>query len=115
MTTQLGAPAAIGGAHPHRTDPPEEHLMPDTTPTTLTIHCCDIELSDGENLKALGTGNYLELAEPTAGMEPGTWQVVDYHGEFQDRATMRPVSVAEVAELRRSESEKLAAFFGGNR
>ena len=77
----------------------------------ITVDCFDVEIYNGENLKALGVGNYLELDKPTVGMRPGTWQLVAYHGEFQDQATLRPVPAAEIAALRRSESEKLAALF----
>ncbi|MFF6904548.1 hypothetical protein ACFY9Q_01230 [Streptomyces sp. NPDC012389] len=97
--------------------------MPDTTPTPdrpaalVTVHYADVELDNGENLRDLAVGDYLELAEPTAGMTPGTWQVVAWHGDpvFPDEAVMRPVSTAEVLELRRAASEKLAAITGGNR
>ncbi|TPM76470.1 hypothetical protein FKO01_63855 [Mesorhizobium sp. B2-3-3] len=92
-----------------------------TSPTPadlVTVHYADVECSNGENLRTLAAGDYLELSEPTAGMSPGTWQVVAWHGEdpaFPDGAVMRPVSTAEVLELRRAASEKLAAVFGGNR
>ncbi|MFE7105600.1 hypothetical protein ACFU98_10755 [Streptomyces sp. NPDC057575] len=66
--------------------------------TTVTVSCSDVRLNNGENLKALAVGDSLELSEPTAGMQPGTWQVVAYHGEFQDRATMRPVPAPAVTE-----------------
>ncbi|MEU8829397.1 hypothetical protein [Streptomyces sp900116325] len=90
--------------------------MTHTAPATeLIVDCFDVELYDGENLKSLGVGNYLELHEAAAGMTPGTWQVVAYHGEFQDQATVRPVPASEMAAFRRSESEKLAAIFRGNR
>ncbi|MFI9194190.1 hypothetical protein ACIG0A_33430 [Streptomyces californicus] len=89
--------------------------MPDTSPTPaalMTVHYADVELDNGENIRALAVGEYLELAEPTAGMAPGTWQVVAWHGDpvFPDEAVMRPVSTAEVLELRRAASEKLAAI-----
>lgn len=65
-----------------------------TTPApadVVTVDCFDVELDNGENLKALAVGDHLELSEPAAGMRPGTWQVVDFHGRFRDQATMRPV------------------------
>lgn len=95
--------------------------MTDTTPTPadlVTVHYADVECYDGENLRSLNVGDYLELVEPAAGMTPGTWQLVAWHGEdpvFPDEAVMRPVSTAEVLELRRAASEKLAAIAGGNR
>ncbi|MFB6873721.1 hypothetical protein [Streptomyces sp. NPDC056323] len=70
-----------------------------TTPATaadcVTVNCFDVRLDNGENLKDLAVGDHLDLPEPAAGMQPGTWQVVAYHGEFQDQATMRPVAVTE--------------------
>ncbi|WP_329595878.1 hypothetical protein OG195_44735 (plasmid) [Streptomyces sp. NBC_01362] len=63
-----------------------------TTTETLTVNCFDVQLDNGENLKALAVGDYLNLTEPAAGMQAGTWQVVAYHGEFWDRATMRLVT-----------------------
>ncbi|MFJ6810622.1 hypothetical protein ACIQRK_32240 [Streptomyces anulatus] len=97
-----------------------EPLMPDTTPTSdrVTVHYADIECDDGENLRTLSVGDYLELAEPAAGMTPGTWQVVAWHGDdpvFPEEAVMRPVSNAEVLKLRQAASEKFAAITGGNR
>ena len=92
-----------------------------TNPTTaglVTVYYADVELDNGENLRGLAVGDFLELAEPTAGMSPGTWQAVSWHGEdpaFLDEAVMRPVPPAEVLELRQAASEKLAAVFGGNR
>jgi hypothetical protein len=92
-----------------------------TSPTPadlVTVHYSDVELDNGENLRGLAVGDYLELAEPTAGMAPGAWQVVAWRGEdpaFPDGAVMRPVSTAEVLELRRAASEKLAAITGGTR
>lgn len=77
----------------------------------VTVHCCDIELDNGESLKDLGVGNYLELRRNAAGMRPGTWLLVEYHGEFHDRATLRRPSAEEIAAYRQAESEKLAALF----
>ncbi|MFJ1695720.1 hypothetical protein ACIOHC_11300 [Streptomyces sp. NPDC088252] len=88
---------------------------PATAADFVTVDCFDVQLDNGESLKALAVGDYLDLTEPAAGMQPGTWQVVAYHGEFQDQAAMRPVSTAEMLELRRAEAEKHAAIFGGNR
>ncbi|MEU5490327.1 hypothetical protein AB0G98_21630 [Streptomyces sp. NPDC020196] len=92
-----------------------------TNPMTadiVTVYYADVELDNGENLRDLAVGDFLELAEPTAGMRAGTWQVASWHGEdpaFLDEAVMRPVSTAEVLELRRAASEKLAAITGGTR
>ncbi|WP_098892246.1 hypothetical protein [Streptomyces sp. or3] len=94
--------------------------MPDPTPASdlVTVHYADVELDNGENLRDLAVGDYLELAEPTAGMTPGTWRVVAWHGDdpvFPDEAVMRPVSTAEVLKLRQAASEKFAAITGGTR
>jgi len=89
--------------------------MTTETPAEITVHYFDVELDNGENLRDLAVGCYLDLAEPVAGMHPGTWQVVAWQGEDLDEAVMRPVPVAEVLELRQAESEKLAAIFGGTR
>ena len=59
---------------------------------SVTVDCFDVQLDNGENLKALSVGDHLDLSEPAAGMQAGTWQVVAYHGEFWDRATMRLVT-----------------------
>ncbi|TXS78662.1 hypothetical protein [Streptomyces sp. sk2.1] len=59
--------------------------------TAVTVSCSDVRLDNGENLRDLAVGDHLELSEPAAGMRPGTWQVVDFHGRFRDRATMRLV------------------------
>ncbi|MFD7861834.1 hypothetical protein [Streptomyces sp. NPDC059783] len=85
--------------------------------TTVTVNPFDVELDNGENLRDLAVGDYLELAETAAGMSPGTWQVVAWHGDptFPDEAVMRPVSTAEVLEMRRAASAQLAATFGGTR
>ncbi|MFF8422868.1 hypothetical protein [Streptomyces sp. NPDC015680] len=80
--------------------------MPDTL-----AHCFDVQLDNGGNLKDLTVGDYLDLTEPAAGMQVGLWQVVAYHGKFQDRATMRPVSSTEWTELRRAEAEKYDAIW----
>ncbi|MFJ5294489.1 hypothetical protein [Streptomyces sp. NPDC088348] len=84
---------------------------PATSPNEMTVDCFDVELDNGENLKDLGEGNYLELAQLAAGMRPGTWQLIEYHGEFQDRATLRRLSAEDISAYRQAESEKLAALF----
>ncbi|MGW5691505.1 hypothetical protein ACWEWX_11240 [Streptomyces asiaticus] len=75
-----------------------------TATTEVTVSCLDIQMDDGENLKALGVGNYLELDRPTAGMAPGTWRLTAYHGEFAEQATLRLLTTDEVAALRRAEA-----------
>lgn len=85
--------------------------MPDTPAHEVTVNCCDVELDNGENLKALGVGNHLELNEPAAGMRPGTWALVAYHGQFQDRATLRWQTAEDIAAYQQAESEKFAALF----
>lgn len=75
-----------------------------TAPTEVTVSCLDVQMDDGENLKALGVGNYLELDRPTAGMAPGTWRLTAYHGEFAEQATLRLLTADEVAALRRAEA-----------
>lgn len=87
-------------------------------PDLVTVHYADVELDNGENLRDLAVGDYLELAVPAAGLAPGTWQVVAWHGHdpaFPDEAEMRPVSTAEVLELRRAAFDALAAITGGTR
>ncbi|MER6611582.1 hypothetical protein ABT282_38490 [Streptomyces sp. NPDC000927] len=64
----------------------------------VTVNCIDVQLDNGENLKDLGVGDYLDLTEPAAGMQAGLWQVAAYHGEFQDQATMRSVPASAVIE-----------------
>ncbi|MFE7395692.1 hypothetical protein [Streptomyces sp. NPDC057557] len=71
------------------------HVEPAPAADFVTVNCFDVQLDNGENLKALAIGDHLDLSEPAAGMQPGTWQVVAYHGEFQDRATMRPAAATE--------------------
>ncbi|MFE9491457.1 hypothetical protein ACFYNF_34310 [Streptomyces sp. NPDC006641] len=85
--------------------------MPDTLAHEVTVDCFDVQLDNGENLKDLTVGDYMDLTEPAAGMQVGLWQVVAYHGKFQDRATMRPVSSTEWTELRRGEAEKFDAIW----
>ncbi|MEU9849320.1 hypothetical protein [Streptomyces sp. NPDC047985] len=85
--------------------------MPDTLAHEVTVDCFDAQLDNGENLKDLGVGGYLELAEPTAGMHPGTWQLVEYHGEFQDQATLRWQTAEDTAAYQQAESQKFAAIF----
>jgi hypothetical protein len=70
---------------------------PDPAADHVLVHYADIELDNGENLRDLNVGDHLELSEPTAGMRPGTWQVVAWRGDpaFPDEAVMRPVSAAE--------------------
>lgn len=75
-----------------------------TAPTEVTVNCFDVQMDDGENLKALGVGNYLELDRPTAGLRPGVWRLTAYHGEFSERATLRLMSRDEIAALRRAET-----------
>lgn len=75
-----------------------------TAPTEMTVNCFDVQMDDGENLKALGVGNFLELDRETAGMRPGVWLLTAYHGESSERATLRLLTTDEVAALRRSES-----------
>lgn len=73
----------------------------------VTVNCADVWIDDphdGDNLKALGVGHQLELDKPTSGMRPGVWQVVEYHGEFQDRATMRRLTAEDIKALRRAEA-----------
>lgn len=76
----------------------------ESSATEATVNCRDVQMDDGENIKALGVGNYLELDRPTAGMAPGTWRLTAYHGEFAERATLRLLTGDEVAALRRSEA-----------
>ncbi|MFF2852624.1 hypothetical protein ACFVT5_40985 [Streptomyces sp. NPDC058001] len=64
---------------------------------TVTVNYADVELDNGENLRDLGVGDYLELSETVAGMTPGTWQVVAWRGEFQDKAVMRLASTTDTA------------------
>ncbi|MFG3244145.1 hypothetical protein [Streptomyces sp. NPDC048157] len=94
-----------------RAAPEGELTMPDTLAHEVTVDCFDVQLDNGENLKDLAVGDYLDLTEPAAGVQVGLWQVVAYHGEFQDRATMRPVSSTEWTELRRAEVEKFDAIW----
>ncbi|MGW1468469.1 hypothetical protein ACWCPT_29505 [Streptomyces sp. NPDC002308] len=61
----------------------------------VTVNCFDVEFDNGEDLRGLDVGCYLELAEPVAGMAPGTWQVMAWQGDDLDEAVMRPVSAAE--------------------
>ncbi|MFE9853579.1 MULTISPECIES: hypothetical protein [Streptomyces] len=100
--------------HPADTPPRRHPMTTDLTITetvTVTVNCFDVELDNGEDLRGLDTGCYLELAEPVAGMTPGTWQVVAWQGDDLDAAVMRPVSATEVLELRQDASEALAAVF----
>lgn len=75
-----------------------------TTPTEVTVDCRDVQMDDGENLKALGVGNYLELDRTTAGMRPGVWLLTAYHGESAERATLQLLDRQEIAALRRAEA-----------
>ncbi|MFD5899096.1 hypothetical protein [Streptomyces sp. NPDC060366] len=79
--------------------------------TVMTVDCFDVELDNGESLADLGIGNYLELREPAAGMQPGTWMLTTYHGDFRDRATLRLQTAADIAVLRETEADKLRAFY----
>ncbi|MET7933457.1 hypothetical protein [Streptomyces sp. NPDC005322] len=76
----------------------------ESSATEATVNCHDVQMDDGENLTALGVGNYLELDRPTVGMAPGTWRLTAYRGEFDERATLRLMTAGEVAALRRSEA-----------
>lgn len=73
-----------------------------TTPATaadvVTVDCFDVQLDNGENLKVLAVGDYLELTEPAAGMTPGMWQVIAFQGATQDQAAMRLVPAPAVTE-----------------
>ncbi|MFB7359616.1 hypothetical protein [Streptomyces gardneri] len=69
--------------------------MPDQP--TVTVDCFDVELDNGETLATLGVGSYLELAEPVAGMRPGTWLLLAYE-EGDEEQTM-----ARLRELTRDE------------
>lgn len=77
----------------HRT-PRSTEPVADTT-TERTVNCADIELNNGENLKALYVGDVLELDQPAAGLPAGSWRVIEFHGEFLDRATLRNTSTEE--------------------
>jgi hypothetical protein len=70
--------------------------------TEVVVDCADVELDDGENLKDLGEGNYLELAKPTAGMHPGIWVLTAY--EDDDKARMRRMTAEEIQAARRAEA-----------
>lgn len=72
--------------------------------TELTVNCADIEMDNGENLRALRIGNHLELDRPAAGLKPGTWLLTAYHGDAEEQATLRLLSASEVNQLRRSEA-----------
>jgi hypothetical protein len=69
---------------------------------TVTVDCIDIELDNGENLLDLGVGNYLEVAEPIAGMSTGSWVLVAYEGDGDAWSTR--------AQLRRLTAEEIHAF-----
>ncbi|MCG0061684.1 hypothetical protein L0F81_00020 [Streptomyces tricolor] len=71
---------------------------------TVTVDCFDVELDSGENLKALGEGNYLELDQSVAGMSPGVWLLLAYEGEFGDRARLRCLTREEIDTRRRAEA-----------
>lgn len=64
---------------------------------TATVDCFDVELDNGETLVTLGVGNYLELAEPVAGMRPGTWLLLAYEEDDEER------TVARLREVTRDE------------
>ena len=72
--------------------------------TEVTVDSCSVELDDGENLKDLGAGNYLELRKPTAGMHPGTWQLIAYEGDDRERARLRRLSREDIQAARRAEA-----------
>lgn len=69
-----------------------------------TVRCEDVELDNGENLKALGEGNFLELDRTVAGMSPGTWQLLAYQGDSRDGARMRKLSRDEIHARRRADA-----------
>lgn len=74
---------------------------PDTGTPTLTVDCFEVELDNGEDL---GVGNYLELDQPTAGMQPGTWVLTAYEGNCQERAQMRLLTSDEIQTARLGEA-----------
>jgi hypothetical protein len=89
------------------TEVPQEDVdttVPQTLSAEVTVNCREVQMDDGENLKALDVGNYLELDRPTAGMCPGVWLLTAYHGEFSERATLRLLDRDEIAALRRAET-----------
>ncbi|PSK57011.1 hypothetical protein B0E38_02542 [Streptomyces sp. 111WW2] len=71
---------------------------------TKTVNCYDIQLDNGENLKDLGEGNYLELDQAAAGLAPGTWLLLAYEGDFQETAVMRRLSQEEIKAARFGEA-----------
>lgn len=70
----------------------------------MIVNCSDVELDSGENLTDLGVGNYLELDQTTAGMEPGTWQLLAYEGGSQEKARMRRLTAEEIQAARYREA-----------
>jgi hypothetical protein len=71
-------------------------------PDVAVVDCHSIELDNGENLRHLGEGNYLELDKHVAGLRPGTWLVTGYLGEYKDQATLRRLTHEEIEAAWRS-------------
>lgn len=77
-------------------------ILDEVFPTEVVVDCANVEMDDGENLLALGVGNYLELDKPTAGMQPGTWRLTAYLDD--GTARMRRLSNQEIQAARNAES-----------
>ncbi|MYW46350.1 hypothetical protein [Streptomyces sp. SID161] len=77
-------------------------ILDEVFPTEVVVDCADVELESGENLRALGVGNDLDLDEPTAGMQPGTWRLTAYADD--GTARMRRLSGKEIQAARAAEA-----------
>lgn len=78
---------------------------------TVTVDCFDVELDNGETLADLGVDNYLELGETVAGMRPGTWLVLAYDEDDEERtmARLRRLTGDELTAARKAIAASLPA------
>lgn len=71
---------------------------------TVTVNCADVELDNGENLRALSVNDHLDLDRPAAGLSAGTWQLLAYEGEHDERVVLRRLTAEEIQAARGREA-----------